>query len=281
MKYEIKKVEGDLIRITFQDERWYFHEKTESYLPSVTWCANYWHRDDYLIKWIAKNGWDDAEMIKKSKGNRGTRVHNAIEYLIENKEISINQTFYNEPTDKQEELTADEWECVMSFQAWFEKTKPKILEVEIPIFQLPNEEFKYGYAGTIDLVCKIDGEYWIVDLKTSADIHKTHILQQSAYKNVIKERYKEIKLGILQVGYARNKNKYKFTEIPDRLDLFKLAYGTWDEEVHSKYPLQKDYPIKLKLNGKHEKIKITKNIKNSRTNVRSSTKGRHTPKGRS
>lgn len=256
MKYEIKKVEGDLIRITFPDERWYFYEKTESHLPSVTWIANYWHKDDYLIKWIAKHGWDDAEMIKKEKGNRGTRVHNAIEYLIEHKEIGIDQKFYSEATDREEDLTADEWECVMSFQAWFEKVNPEILEVEIPVFQLPNETFSHGYAGTIDLVCKIDGEHWIVDLKTSADIHKPHILQQSAYKAVIEKKYKGIKLGILQVGYARNKNKYKFTEIQDRLDLFKLAYKTWDEEVHSKLPLQRSYPIKIKLNGRHTKIKL-------------------------
>ena len=277
MKYEIKKIENGLIRITFPDERHYYHEPSDSYLPSATWVCNYWHKDDYLIKWIAKHGWDDAEMIKKSKGNRGTRVHNAIEYLIGKKEIKIDQKFYNEPTDTQEELTADEWECVMSFQAWYEKTQPEILEVETPIFVLPSKDFEYGYAGTIDLICKINGELWIVDLKTSADVHKTHILQQSAYKNALN---KDIKLGILQVGYARNKNKYKFTEIPDRIDLFKLAYSTWDEEVSSKYPRQKDYPIKIKLNGKHEKIKVTKASKNSRANLRDSTKRRHTPKGR-
>src|SRR3990167_5325607 len=41
----------------------------------------------------------------------------------------------------------------------------------------------HKYAGTIDLILKINGEIWIIDIKTSNHIQSTYKLQLSAYKH--------------------------------------------------------------------------------------------------
>ena len=39
---------------------------------------------------------------------------------------------------------------------------------------------KYGFAGTPDLICNIDGKLWIIDFKTGGN-YKTHNLQCRMY----------------------------------------------------------------------------------------------------
>ena len=98
-----------------------------------------------------------------------------------------------------------------------------------------------GYAGTIDLVCEIDGELYIVDLKTSQYVWPEHEIQISAYKHAYD---KGAKLAILQLGYRRNQKGWKFTEVDDKYNLFQAAKQIWKNEVGNQKPLQKDYPLR-------------------------------------
>ena len=45
-----------------------------------------------------------------------------------------------------------------------------------------------------------------------------------------------IKLAILQVGYARNKAGYKWTEIEDKFPLFLAARQIWSSETEGQEP---------------------------------------------
>jgi len=103
-----------------------------------------------------------------------------------------------------------------------------------------------GYAGTVDLLCEINGEPWIVDFKTGQNIWPSAEIQVSAYKEAITD-IPNIKLGILQLGYWRTKTKYKFTEIKDKYDLFLAAKRIWQNDQEGVEPKQKDYPMELKL----------------------------------
>ena len=77
-------------------------------------------------------------------------------------------------------MSTEEWECVMAFCDWFEKTKPEIIVNETVVW---NDE--YGYAGTIDFVCKIGEEYYIIDFKTGQAVYPEYELQISAYKHAV------------------------------------------------------------------------------------------------
>ncbi len=237
MKIERKVVDKErgIIRCTTEDERWYLIN--EIYVPSVTWIASFYPKGIGFFKWLANKGWDEAEALKNSAGNKGSRIHKAIEDLVNGKEVQHDSVY--ECDGISQELTAEEYEAVLSFSQWWASVNPKLISSEFVTY---NEEF--GYAGTIDLKLEIEGEIWVVDIKTSSEIWPEHELQLSAYA----ESEKVKKIGIIQVGYKRNKiKKYKFTEIENQFDLFLSAKKIWEKETLGQIPLQRDLPLSIKL----------------------------------
>jgi hypothetical protein len=251
MKYEIRKVDKEkgIVQITTTDERWYQHG--DNFYPSSTWIADFYPKGVAYFKWLASLGWNEAEAIKKSAGDRGKKVHKACESLIKGKELKMDDKYFSELTEKEEELTPEEWHCIMTFKEWYEEFKPdKIIACEAS-----GVNTKIGYGGTIDLALEKDGKVYLIDLKTSANIWPSHRLQVSSYKQLLPyiENTKHIELSgvglyILQLGYTRNKHKqYKLTEVEDKFDLFLNAKAIWEEEVNQKQPPQREYPLTIKL----------------------------------
>jgi len=236
MKIEkrIVDTEKGIVQITTSDERHYLVEG--KYIPSVTWVLEYYYKSPFLIKWIADKGIDEAESLKKAAGNKGSRVHKAVQDLLNGFEVKISDNYDSDGDTS--ELSAEEWECIMSFCNWWKESKAELIETEKTVYT-------DKYAGTVDLICKIDGEVWLIDLKTSKSIYTSHILQVSAYKHAYEGKID--KLGIFQLGYNLNKKGYKLTEVEDKYDLFKHTYAIWEHESSQKQPLQKDFPISLKL----------------------------------
>jgi hypothetical protein len=269
MKKEIREIKNGIVQITTYDERWYakpsIDEKTGlpvyKFVPSVTWIASYYPKGIGFYKWLANKGWDEAEAIKEMAGDKGSKVHQAITILLNGKEVKMGDYMMNIETGEMEELKVEEYECVMKFVEWFKETKPEILANEITAFS-QDETF----AGTIDIICRIDGQIYIVDIKTSQTIWPEHELQISAYSHlnlnleelkISKEEWDKRKLAILQLGYRRNNNGWKFTEISDKFDLFLATYKIWQNECEGVEPQQKDYPLYLTL--KEENTEKSKN----------------------
>ena len=197
---------------------------------------------------MAEKGWDESQAIKSAAGDKGSKVHNAIEDLLSGKELKMEDKYLNPSTREPEELTVEEWEAIMSFQSWWETTKPELISKEFVVFSDKN-----NYAGTVDLLCKIDGRVWLIDFKTGQSIWPEYELQVSAYKHAIEESRKDEfveEIGILQIGYRRNKNMYKLTQIEDKFDLFLSAQSIWANECKDIEPKQKDFPLTLKLSLK-------------------------------
>lgn len=251
MQKIIKQVnqEKGFVQITTPDERWYVKDAkdeaglpTYQYVPSVTWITHFYYKSTQLIKWIASQGWDEAEAIKKLAGGRGSKVHQAISQMIETGEFQIDTKVQNKDTGAEEELSVEEYFAVTTFADWFNQTKPEIEENEIVVW---NDQ--YGYAGTVDLLCKIDGVPYIVDIKTSPNLWPEMELQLSAYKHALGE---DRKLAILQVGYERNKiQKYKFTEVEDCFPLFLSTKAIWLKETKNQQPRSIDLPLVAKINA--------------------------------
>lgn len=256
MQYEIKEYIDGGVRITTEDERWYRKKDSGAYLPSVTWLAGFYPKGKFFEQYLKTKG-DEADVILEEAGDRGSRIHAALEDLLNGEEVSIDKPYHSKLTGEEKDLTADEWEAIISFRDWFKVTKPKVISVESEAYYDPDERFSHGYAGTVDLVCEIGGEKWIVDFKTSKDIHDSHKIQLTAYRHALGEH----KIAILQVGYKRNKKRWKFTEIEPDMDGLDLSYKIWSREVKKKHPLQRSYPLTIKLNEN------TKRGKNSRKDV--------------
>ena len=293
MKKTIKTVDEKkkIVQITIEDERWYSKpnpEKEEEliYVPSVTWITQFYPKGVAFHKWLASKGWNEAEAIKLAAGDKGSKVHYAIADLIDGKQVNMDAKYSSKETGADEPLSLQEYECLMSFVNWWKAAKPSVVAREIVVF-----DDLEGYAGTLDLLCKIprlqtkkeakegkerEFDLWLIDFKTSPNIWPSFELQVSAYKNALMEmllkeeaeRQKEdpkddgmditaeevtkIKFGILQVGYRRTQKGYKFTEVEDCYNLFLSTKAIWAKETAGQTILKKDYPIELTLNEKTE-----------------------------
>jgi hypothetical protein len=260
MKKIIRKVNDTTVQVTVADERWYFFESEDpktklplyEYDPSVTWIAGFYPKGVEFYKWLANKGWDESQAIKQAAGDKGSKVHYAITDLLNGVEVKMDSKYRNPSTELLEMLSLEEWECLMAFAKWHQEVQPLTLANEIVV---RNKEI--GYAGTVDYICEIDGQVYLIDFKTGQHVWSEYALQISAYKHALDLSQPEfagigqndIKLAILQIGYKRNKNGYKFTEMNDKFDLFLAARQIWDHEVSQKQPKAKDLPMSIKLTG--------------------------------
>ena len=131
---------------------------------------------------------------------------------------------------------------------------------------ISTEEFvfsdEYKYAGTADLVVKMDGETWLLDIKTSKHIHKVYHLQLAAYAKAIEET-KGIKIdrtGIIWLkAHTRSSSSKKgvyqgkgwqikvIDDIDKNFNLFKSIYEFYKIDHPTTEPIYNSYPTTLKL----------------------------------
>lgn len=291
MKKEIRVVKDNIIQITTVDERFYIKavdilDKEGNKIggefvtvPSISWIASFYPKGIAFWKFLANHGWDESVKIKEEAGNKGSKVHLAIADLIASKEINMGSKYPNKE-GVEEELSAEEYYCVMTFVDWFKEVNPVVHANEEILFSI-----ELDCAGTLDLYCTIrrlvkkatkkeekEGigdiyafELWIIDFKTGASVWPEHHVQLSGYKKLKLEQLlnmalkqaeenpekpfpvPEIKLGILQLGYKKNRRGFKFTEIPDNFEMFEATQKIWANETAGISPKQIDYPVKLTL----------------------------------
>src|SRR3990167_540103 len=277
MKKIVKTVDEKrgIIQFTVLDERHYFKPIQNpttgvpeiTAVPSVTWIISYWP-NKFLEEWRAKKGYEDAEEVKIAAGDRGSAVHEAIDIILQGEEFRIDTKVQDKrrstPTETvMRELTFEELVGVQSFIAWRDEVKPEIIAHEIVVFS-----DIHGYAGTVDLVCRIDGVPYVIDFKTGKTTQRTWSMQVSAYRTALENGENPLfeedgktlvdmsgcKTAILQVGDDKNKAGYKFTEIEDAFPLFKVAQQIWKAEVGDNTPgfTKRDFPIVL--SPKAEKV---------------------------
>lgn len=259
MQKIIREVDEKLgiLQVTIADERWYVKEVRDPetklpkllYVPSVTWIAGHYPKGIGFYKWLAERGWDESQAIKSAAGDKGSKVHDAISAILRGEEVRIDSKFLNRSTGQLEEITLEEVDCIKSFVDWKNANNPVSLAWDVTVFSE-----KWGYAGTIDYICKIGDQVWIIDFKTSAEVWSEYELQVSAYKQPLEtgefaiEGFTEVcdmKMAILQVGYKRNKAGFKWNVVEDKFKLFLAARQIWQEESAGQEPKKRDYPIVL------------------------------------
>lgn len=281
MKKEIITINDKLKtkRITTIDERWYARESINKetglpeyeFKPSASWIAGKYPKGIGFYKWLAEHGWDEAEAIKKERGESGFKVHQACEKLSSGNPVKHDDKFTNPTTGNQEELTPEEYQAVISFREWFDTLiNPKVIAIEFLVWA-------DRYAGTGDLIVEHGEEglrnTTLVDLKTSQYIWDSHTIQLNMYFHAPIEicdkdgKCQQIKLSnqaILQIGYRRNKSLYKFTPIEKSMEQVELAYHLWKIEHGEEHPRQIDLPLEIPAitqEIKEEKPKVVKHKK--------------------
>lgn len=210
-------------------------KKFLGYVPSSTTILNAYPASPHLQRWIADRGWHESQRIKSDAGERGTRVHQACEWLMAGQELFRDQ------------YSLKEWNMISGFVNWYRDYNPVVLGVETALYS-----HKYKYAGRVDLICELNGMIYIVDLKTSDSLHNSFALQFASYAQALEELtdLKVYRTATLQLG--KNKKGYRFKEYDDWKSDFKVFQSvreTWNYENPdlAKEPPVLDLPVTLKL----------------------------------
>lgn len=280
MKKYIREVDEKkgIMQVTILDERFYSKSVTDEttglpvfkYYPSISWIAGFYPKGVEFYKWLAAKGWDEAENIKTTAGDKGTKVHAAVEDVLNGVEVRIDSKYHNKTLDQMQELTLEECDAILSFIKWQEEAKPIKILTEATLIS-----DKHNCAGTLDFLYRVEGEdantIHLMDFKISKMVWKSYELQVSAYKQLVLEALVngdimvegldltkpiEIICEVLLLGYSRNKAGFKLNVIPDKFDLFLSARSIWAEENDGTSPSKKDYPIVLSP-GVIPQVKIT------------------------
>ena len=152
----------------------------------------------FLVKWANKLGKQqiDVEEYTNHAKKLGQLIHTIVESHVLHKEVEL-----DEYTDEEIDLCGKVF--YSNYMKWEKEHKLEVIQVEMP---LVSHIFKYG--GIIDMYCKLDGEYTVVDFKTSKQISLEQILQVSSYVQLLRENnYPIDKLVILSL-YKEPKDSY-------------------------------------------------------------------------
>lgn len=255
MEIIIKKVVGNVVQVTTLDERFYAEydnkDNYKGFRPSLTWITSYYPKGKEYEQWLGGHGYDEAKLLMKEAGERGSRVHKAIEELVkrfmegDKKGIKMLDTFGDMGGEKKD-LDPSEWRAVMTFIDWFkQKNIIKILSSEQTLLT------KY-YGCTLDFRYTYDkkGEevYAVTDFKTSKYIYPSSEIQLTGQKRACEENDLRVdETSILQVGYALNKKGWKEKVYDYQPELLDSVYNIWKKENANKRPYQREYPISLSL----------------------------------
>lgn len=186
-------VSDDAQQITLPDSRYY--KRNGNFYPSVTYVLQYYPKGQHFENWLKQVGFASDYIVKKA-GEEGTQVHELCEAYLEGKELN----FLN-PQGKPM-FNPEVWKMFLNFVDFWETYNPTLIETEVHLF---SDELKV--AGTCDLVIELNGERWIIDLKTSNHLHTTYDLQTAVYGKCYEECFeKKIdRYGILWLKSSKRK----------------------------------------------------------------------------
>ena len=239
----------ELKQINFLDRRVY--KRGEGvYYPSVTTILQYMPKNKFFETWMKDVG-HNADLIMSKAGKEGTQVHEAAEALVKGEEVTWMDDY------GRAKYSQVVWEMILKFYEFWSTYKPELISTEDFVW---SDEHKY--AGTADLVVKLDGKVWLLDLKTSNSLHKSYDLQLASYAVALKES-KGIEIertGIIWLkAYTRSASKKKgvyqgkgwqiknIDNIEENFELFKLIYRLYTLENPNTEPIYNSYPTTLKL----------------------------------
>ena len=175
----------------------------------------------FLVKWankLGKEGKDVTEYVNNS-AKLGTLIHSIVESHLLKQEIDVSNY-----TD--DELTLAEL-AFGRYMAWENQHTIENVEVEKV---LVSETYKYG--GSIDIYCKLDGVYTVIDLKTSKSVSLDQEIQVSSYEQLVRENNllvdrllivnlgKEATSKLNVVEIARDKSSKYFKLFKQLLDVY-------------------------------------------------------------
>lgn len=160
-----------------------------SRVPSATTVMGLLNKP-FLITWANNLGLEgiNSSEYRDEAADIGTLAHAMIQAHLSGSEVD-----FENYSPMQLSLAEN---AVIKYYEWEKGRKLEPILVE---GKLVSEQFKYG--GTVDLYCKLDGVYTLVDFKSGKALYNEHFGQLAAYKSLLEEAgHKVDAVHILRVG---------------------------------------------------------------------------------
>ena len=112
----------------------------------------------------------------EAAGDIGTALHERIEWELKRQLSAITEAATPPVIAQEAQWAFDAW------QKWADESKLEPLMIEQKVYSL-----KYGFAGTSDMIGRVNGMLVVSDWKTSSGLYLEHLIQVSAYREALRE----------------------------------------------------------------------------------------------
>ena len=235
----------DFKQITTNDSR--FYEDGNRTYPSVTYVLSYYPKGRNFEDWLKKVGYA-SDFIAKKAADEGTLVHNLAERYLRGDKIDLMDEDQNPKYDLKI------WKMFLRFVDFWETSKAELIETEVFLYS-----DALNIAGTCDLVCKINDEICVIDIKTSNHLQITYELQSAIYARCFEECYdqKVDKVGILWLkspkrsykeGVLQGKGWEVFESkrsMDENIEIYKHVRAIFDLENTTLKPISEKWPTSV------------------------------------
>ena len=236
-----------LNRVDILDERFYTLDN-KTFYPSVTTVLSAYPKGYAFNEWLKSTGFN-ADIILERAGQQGTNVHNAIEDFLNGQEL----VWIDD--NGRENYTLNEWKMITKYMDFHTNyVQGTEMAVEAKMF---SHDLKLG--GTVDLVCTINNETWLIDFKTSNGLYKTYDMQLACYVSMWNEKNdpKIDRYGILWLNSSHRTVKefqgigWTLKEVTKdhdyNMELYHHTRALWDQENPNYSPKNLSFPNTFKL----------------------------------
>lgn len=227
-------------RVDIFSERWYRHPETKKFYRNVTTILGIIDKGYNYDEWL-KNVGHNSDIIVDRAGQFGTAFHELVQRYLLGEDVS-----YYDGKFLGDKASTALWERFMIWvDFWKELNQKKVTYKPEGVEYITYSE-EFNYAGTIDLICRVDGELTIFDWKTGNQIGNKEKLQLTAYMKTIGAK----KANLVHIPATKpNKKGYRITEIDfdDRMfDLFLSTKKVFDME-NSDQPKLLTLPLSINI----------------------------------
>lgn len=154
-------------------------------VPGTTTIIGRFKESGGLIQWAYKQGREHEGLARQGK-DAPARLHEVVDKAADigtQAHEMVEKHISGETFDRKDyhEMASDAFQAYLS---WEGQSKLKIVEQEM---QLVSEEYRFG--GTPDAIGEIDGQFCLVDWKTSNSVYQDYLIQLAAYRHLWEENH--------------------------------------------------------------------------------------------
>lgn len=149
-------------------------------IPGTTTVIGRWKDSGGLLQWAFKQGQNGASHLyeqAEKAADIGTLAHALIE-------AHINGEIAKSPAPVEQAMLDKAAQAYSQYIEWERQTRIELVS-KFQEIQLVSPAYRFG--GTPDAIGKIDGQYVLMDWKSSNAVYPDYLIQLAAYKHLVEE----------------------------------------------------------------------------------------------